>query len=154
MSNNPELSCGKSLFDLFNMVNPNCYQAMIIQDIISNNTSDAIDHCKALQIAIEYYKWETKDKNTDYIDSLICQSGLDKWQKIAIMHILGSNIKKCIECLEYELTKSELTRQNNLNIEYNRDDPFYKDRLLHESIMKMLHPSNTYPYWTTIPRLL
>lgn len=148
MSINHKLSCGKTLFDLFNMVNPNCYQAMIIQDVIENHFSDAIDHCKALQVAIEYYKWNSEDKNTDYIDSLICQSGLERWQKIAIMHVLGSNMKKCIECIE-----SELTRQSDIS-ESNRNDPFFKDRLLHESIMKMLHPSDTYPYWTRIPRLL
>ena len=148
MSKNPELSCGKTLFDLFNMTNPNCYQAMIIQDVIENHFSDAIDHCKALQVAIEYYKWNSEDKNTDYIDSLICQSGLERWQKIAIMHVLGNNPNKCIECIE-----SELARQNDIS-ESNRNDPFYKDRLLYESVMKMLHPSDTYPYWTRIPRLL
>lgn len=141
----------KSLFDLFNMVNPNCYQAMIIQDIIEDNIDSAIENCKALQVAVEYYKWETKDKNADYIDSLICQSGLDKWQKIAIMHALGSDINKCIEYLE-----SELKQRNKSYFIMNNtyDDPNDHERLLHESIMSLLHPSCSYPFWTKIPRCL
>lgn len=140
----------KSIFDLFNMTNPNCYQAMIIQDIIDSNLEEAIMNCNNLLTAIEYYKWDTSDKNTAYIDSLICQSSLDRWQKIAIMYVLGSNVKKCIECLESELVKPELTR-SNLSIESNHhDDTFYKDRLLQESIMKILQQSNMYPHWTRI----
>lgn len=144
---NINLSCDKTLFDLFNMVNPNCYQAMIIQDIIDNNIDDAIKHCNALQTAIEYYKWSSDDKNTDYIDSLICQSGLERWQKIAIMYALGNDISKCISEL-HSHCKQNCISETELN------DNGYRERLLHESITRMLHSSDRYPYWTIIPRCL
>ena len=33
---NPIISHNKTLFDIFNMINPNCYQALIIQAIIED----------------------------------------------------------------------------------------------------------------------
>lgn len=138
----------KTLSDIFNMVNPNSYQTLAIIAIIENKKSDAIQYLKDLEIAYKYYKWDSSDKNSDYIDSLICQSSLEKWQKIAIMYTLGNDIDKCIEYLKYDLDSHE--HYNNTN----KNDEYYRDKLLYESIMKFLHPSNTYPYWTTIPRRL
>lgn len=94
MSNHP-ISHGKTVFDLFNMINPNCYQAFIIQCIIENKKEEAIQYCDELSTAIEYYKWNASGKQSSYIDQLICESDLDKWKKIAIIYIISNNVEQC-----------------------------------------------------------
>lgn len=102
MSNHP-ISHDKTLYDLFNMVNPNCYQAFIIQYIIENKKQEAIQCCDELSVAFEYYKWDSKGKQSSYIDTLICESNLTKWQKIAIIHIIANDVKSCKCVIESEI---------------------------------------------------
>ena len=97
------ISHGKTVFDLFNMINPNCYQAFIIQCIIENKKEEAIQYCNELSIAIEYYKWESTGKKSSYIDQLICESDFQKWQKIAIIYIISNNVELCKKVIENEL---------------------------------------------------
>lgn len=97
---NHTLSHGKTVFDIFNMINPNCYQAFIIQCIIENKKEEAIQYCNELETAIEYYKWDSKCKQSSYIDQLICESDLVKWQKFAIIYIMSNNTKLCKSILE------------------------------------------------------
>ena len=94
MSNHP-ISHGKTVFDLFNMINPNCYQAFIIQCIIENKKEEAIQYCDELSTAIDYYKWDASGKQSSYIDQLICESDLDKWKKIALIYIISNNVEQC-----------------------------------------------------------
>lgn len=159
------LSDNKSIFDLFNMVNPNCYQACAIQSVIANDKDLAIKYCDELENAIKYYKWDKSDKNTDYIDSLICQSNLEKWQKLAIMYILGNNTDKCKDLLinaksskQFVCHEDVLKNQNDhgnvvdiSNYSYN-DLQQLREQMLHESIMNFLHPSNVYPHWIKLSR--
>lgn len=102
MSNHP-ISNGKTLFDLFNMINPNCYQAFIIQCIIENRKEEALHYCDELSTAIEYYKWEASNKSSGYIDQLICESNLDKWKKIAIIYIISNNVDLCKKSIESQI---------------------------------------------------
>lgn len=97
------ISHDKTLYDIFNMINPNCYQAFIIQYIIENRKQEAIQCCDELSVAFEYYKWDSSGKQSSYIDSLICESNLEKWQKIAIIHIIANNAKLCKAAIESEI---------------------------------------------------
>ncbi len=102
MSNHP-ISHDKTVYDIFNMINPNCYQAFIIQYIIENRKEEAIKCCDELSVAFEYYKWDSKGKQSSYIDSLVCESNLAKWQRIAIIHIIANDIKSCKKAIEDEI---------------------------------------------------
>lgn len=102
MSNHP-ISNGKTVYDIFNMINPNCYQAFIIMYIIENKKEEAIRCCDELRTAIEYYKWDSAGKQSSYIDALICDSNLEKWQKIAIIHIIANNIDLCKKAILNEI---------------------------------------------------
>ena len=112
MSNHP-ISHGKTVFDLFNMINPNCYQAFIIQCIIENKKEEAIQYCDELSTAIEYYKWDATGKQSSYIDQLICESDLDKWKKIALIYIISNNVEQCKKVIEgqIEIDKEETTKR-------------------------------------------
>lgn len=101
---NHSLSHGKTIFDLFNMTNPNCYQAFIIQCIIENKKEEAVQYCEELATAIEYYKWDSSGKQSGYVDSLICESNLEKWQKIAIIHIIANDVKSCKSVIESKIS--------------------------------------------------
>lgn len=103
MINHP-ISHNKSMFDLFNMINPNCYQAYIIQCIIEDKKEDALRYCDELSTAFEYYKWDSSGKQSDYIDSLICESNLDKWQKMAIIYIISNDIVKCKNIIKNQIS--------------------------------------------------
>ena len=101
---NHNLSHGKTLFDVFNMINPNCYQAFIIQCIIENKKSEAVQYCNELLTAFDYYKWDSSGKQSDYVDRLICESNLYKWQKLAIIQIISNNVIQCKNILEDEIS--------------------------------------------------
>jgi hypothetical protein len=103
MINHP-ISHNKSMFDLFNMINPNCYQAYIIQCIIEDKKEDALRYCDELSTAFEYYKWDSSGKQSDYIDSLICESNFDKWQKMAIIYIISNDIVKCKNIIKNQIS--------------------------------------------------
>lgn len=103
MSNHP-ISHDKSMFDLFNMINPNCYQAYIIQCIIEDKKEDALRYCDELSTAFEYYKWDSSGKQSDYIDSLICESNFNKWQKMAIIYIISNDIVKCKNIIKNQIS--------------------------------------------------
>lgn len=114
MSNHP-LSHGKTMFDLFNMINPNCYQAFIIQCIIENKKEEAVQCCDELSTAFEYYKWDSSGKQSGYIDTLICESNLEKWQKIAIIHIISNDVCQCKNAIEKRIEEEHeeiLNRRN------------------------------------------
>lgn len=114
MSNHP-ISHDKTVYDLFNMINPNCYQAFIIQYIIENRKEEAIKCCDELSVAFNYYKWDSKGKQSNYIDALICESNLAKWQKIAIIHIIANDVASCKKSIESEIEneKAESVRRVN-----------------------------------------
>lgn len=97
----------KTMFDLFNMIQPNCYQAYIIQCIIEDRKQDAISYCNELQTAVDYYKWNVHNNTTDYTDCLICNSELEQWQKIALLHIVSNDYNKCKYTIELEIAKLE-----------------------------------------------
>lgn len=103
MINHP-ISHNKSMFDLFNMINPSCYQAYIIQCIIEDKKEDALRYCDELSTAFEYYKWDSSGKQSDYIDSLICESNFDKWQKMAIIYIISNDIVKCKNIIKNQIS--------------------------------------------------
>lgn len=127
---NYHISNNKTMFDIFNMINPNCYQAFIIKSIIENRKQEAIKYCDELSVAFEYYKWDTSPKQSNYIDALICESDLKKWQKIAIIHIIANDIKECKSILENELQseKDEELKRNESIRQYgiNQKDLLYK----------------------------
>ena len=100
---NHSISHGKTLFDIFNMLNPNCYQAFIIQCIIENKKEEALQYCDELVTAINYYKWDAKDISSKYTDALICESNLEKWQKLSIIYIVSNNIDQCKKIIEDEI---------------------------------------------------
>ena len=108
MSNYP-ISHGKTLYDIFNMMNPNCYQALIMQYIIENRKEDALKCCNELSVAFDYYKWDKTSKQSDYLDSLVCESSLEKWQKIAIIHIMSNNVDQCKKVIS-----NEIESENNI----------------------------------------
>lgn len=114
--NNCIISNGKTLFDLFNMINPNCYQAFIIRCIIEDKKNDAIRYCDELLTAIEYYKWNVERKQSSYVDSLVCESKLDKWQKIAIIYIISNDVEKCKDVINSQI-KIDSSAENK-RIEY------------------------------------
>lgn len=124
---NHTISNGKTLFDLFNMLNPNCYQAFIIQCIIENKKEEAIQYCNELSTAIEYYKWNIERKQSSYIDSLICESQFEKWQKIAIIYIISNDVNKCKEVIESEINKDKQIEKDRIEYakkcRYGQCDP-------------------------------
>lgn len=97
------ISHDKTVYDIFNMINPNCYQAFVIQYIIENRKEEAIKCCDELAVAFEYYKWDKKGKQSNYVDTLICESSLAKWQKIAIIHIIANEVESCKKTIENEI---------------------------------------------------
>lgn len=119
---NHSIGHGKTMFDLFNMINPNCYQAFIIQCIIENNKEEALQYCHELSTAIEHYKWDSSGKQSDYIDQLVCESNLQKWQKIAIIHIIANDVESCKSVIESEI---------------NND--LYEDRMRLESVKQYIN---------------
>ena len=115
MSNHP-ISHDKTVYDIFNMINPNCYQAFIIQYIIENRKEEAIKCCDELSVAFDYYKWDSKGKQSSYIDSLICESNLAKWQKIAIIHIIANDVKSCKSSIENEIENEKTESLKRLEV--------------------------------------
>ena len=105
----------KTLLDLFNIINPNCYQALIINAIITDNKDDAIKYCNVLKTAIQYYNWDATGKQTTYIDQLICTSDLSKWQKEAILYIIANDTKKCIHTINAEKDREINSLKANSN---------------------------------------
>lgn len=106
----------KTLFDIFNMINPNCYQALVMKSIMDCNKSDALFYCDKLAEAAEYYKWDVTYKKMDYIDSLICMSDLELWQKKAMLYIISNdtvNCKKEIEPFLFAKAKAAYVYKNN-----------------------------------------
>ena len=89
------ISNEKTLFDIFNMINPNCYQALVMKSIMDYNKEAILFFCDKLMEAAEYYKWDISYKKNDYIDSLICVSNLEPWQKKAMLHIIANDISNC-----------------------------------------------------------
>lgn len=112
---NPIISHNKTLFDIFNMINPNCYQALIIQAIIEDRKEEAIQLCDELSTAFEYYKWESNAKQSGYTDALICDSSLDQWKKLAIIRIISNNVKQCKEIIKKEVESSRSYYKTNRN---------------------------------------
>ena len=104
---NHYISHNKTIYDIFNMINPNCYQAFIIQFIIENKKEEALQCCDELAVAFEYYNWDSKSKQSNYTDCLICESNLEKWQKIAIIHIMANDIKSCKHVIEDEIDEEK-----------------------------------------------
>jgi hypothetical protein len=98
-------------------MNPNCYQAFIIQYIIEDKKSEAIKCCDELLTAFKYYKWDSKGKESDYIDHLICDSSLLNWQKSAIIHIISNNAESCKSIIENEI-KDEIAHFNKCKADY------------------------------------
>lgn len=122
------ISHDKTMFDIFNMINPNCYQALIIQAIIENKKEEAIQLCNELATAFEYYKWDTSGKQSSYIDSLICDSNLDQWKKLALIRIISNNVKQCKEILEKEIKSDKASYQSRYN--YNREYDSNSNRVI------------------------
>lgn len=102
---NHSIGNNKTMFDLFNMINPNCYQAFIIKSIIENNKLEAIQCCEELETAITYYRWETKSTSSRYIDALICNSDLEVWQRKAIFHIIDCHTSECSKVIQDEINR-------------------------------------------------
>ena len=100
---NHVISHGKTMFDIFNMINPNCYQALIIQAIIENKKEEAVQFCNELEVAFNHYKWDSSGKQSSYIDTLVCESNLDQWKKLALIRIISNNVKQCRDILEKEI---------------------------------------------------
>ena len=121
---NHQISHGKTIFDIFNMINPNCYQAFIIQCIIENKKEEAVQYCDELSTAIEFYKWESKTSQSSYVDSLICESQLEKWQKLSIIHIIANEIAACKSILEEKILEEKKYAEKRINEAKNyRDYP-------------------------------
>lgn len=121
---NHTISHGKTVYDIFNMINPNCYQAFIMQYIIENRKEEALKCCEELETAFEYYKWDTSGKQSSYVDSLICESNLDKWQKVAIIHIIANDVKSCKKAIQDELdSEKKLEEQRIASAKLFRDNP-------------------------------
>lgn len=119
---NHAISHGKTMFDIFNMINPNCYQSLAIQAIIENKKEEAIYCCNELRTAIEYYKWGSTGKQSSYIDALICDSDLKKWQKIAIIHIIANDVDLCKKAIldEIEYEKELLVKRTESAKQYSQ----------------------------------
>ena len=107
MMSNHTISHGKTMFDIFNMINPNCYQALIMQAIIENKKEEAIQYCNELTAAFEYYKWDSSGKQNSYTDGLICDSNLEQWKKLALIRIISNNVSQCKSILESEIKKEK-----------------------------------------------
>ena len=112
---NTIISHNKTLFDIFNMINPNCYQALIIQAIIEDRKEEAIQLCDALSTAFAYYKWESNAKQSGYTDALICDSSLDQWKKLAIIRIISNNVNQCKDIIKKEVENSRSYYKTNRN---------------------------------------
>lgn len=112
----------KTMFDLFNMIQPNCYQAYIIQCIIEDRKQDAISYCNELQTAVDYYKWDIHNNTTDYTDCLICNSELEQWQKMALLHIVSNDYNKCKNIIELEIAKLERMNNTQFHNKHNNID--------------------------------
>jgi hypothetical protein len=112
MMSNHAISHGKTMFDIFNMINPNCYQALIIQAIIENKKEEAIQFCDELATAFEYYKWDSAGKQSSYTDGLICDSNLEQWKKLALIRIISNNVKQCRDILEKEVENDRASYQS------------------------------------------
>lgn len=102
---------GGTMFDLFNLINPNCYQALAIKYIIEGDKQSACECCDELDKAIEYFKWSSNSNQSNYVDQLICQSELEGWQKTSILYIIANDTKNCKKTLELE----ENNRSNKLS---------------------------------------
>jgi hypothetical protein len=106
------------------MINPNCYQAFIIQCIIENKKEEAIQYCDELSTAIEFYKWEPKTSQSSYVDSLICESQLEKWQKLSIIHIIANEIAACKSILEEKILEEKKDAERRISeVKNYRDYP-------------------------------
>ena len=119
---NHYISHNKTIYDIFNMINPNCYQAFIIQFIIENKKEEALQCCDELDVAFEYYNWDSKSKQSNYTDCLICESNLSKWQKIAIIHIMSNDIKSCKHIIEDEIAEEKKAAAKRIEESKERKD--------------------------------
>lgn len=111
---NHTISHGKTLYDIFNMINPNCYQALVMQYIIENKKDEAIQCCDELDTAFKYYNWEKKKCNSSYIDTLICESHLEKWQKLSIIHIITNDTSACKNVILNEIEEENRAKQKRI----------------------------------------
>lgn len=136
--NNYKFSNDKSLFDLFNMINPNCYQALIINSIIEDNKSDCLKYLNELKVAFELYKWPIDDKSTNYIDQLICNSSLLTWQKTAIMYIISNNVIKCQETINKEINRLKQVEIDKNKVNQIKYDPHYINDKFYGSIYDLM----------------
>lgn len=91
---NHAISHEKTMFDIFNMISTNCYQALAIQAIIENKKEEDIQFCDELTTAFEYYKWDSAGKQSSYTDKLVCDSDLEQWKKLALIRIISNNVKR------------------------------------------------------------
>lgn len=130
---NHQISHGKTLYDLFNLLNPNCYQALIIQYIIENKKEEAVRCCDELATAFEYYKWDSTSKQSDYVDALVCESNLSKWQKLAIIQIISNNVSQCKSTIEAEIVneQSETVKRREMAGKYSNNPRQMLDDLYH-----------------------
>jgi len=116
------ISHGKTMFDIFNMINPNCYQALIMRAIIENKKDEALQFCDELSTAFNYYKWDSTGKQNSYTDGLICDSNLEKWQKLALIRIISNNVDQCKAIILDELESEKLaTEQRHEFAKQHRD---------------------------------
>lgn len=135
---NYNISHDKTMFDLFNMTNLNCYQAFIIQSIFEDKKEDIIQLCNELSTAAAYYKWELKPVKSDYIDSLICESGLKKWQKIAMFYILSNDYTACKSLVEKQIKEENKKETINPSPIQNINN-VYKDYLRADNVAGLLN---------------
>lgn len=97
------ISGGKTLFDMFSMINPNCYQTLIMKSIVDGDKNGVLFYCDKLAETVKYYKWDIAYKKNDYIDSLICMSELELWQKRALLYIISNDTDNCKREIELSL---------------------------------------------------
>lgn len=145
---NHTMTKDKTMFDLFNMIQPNCYQAYIIQSIIEDRKQDAISYCNELKTAIDYYKWDIHNGTTDYTDCLICSSELEQWQKIALLHIVSNDYNKCKEVIELEIAKLEYAKNPQPHDNYTyidiNDEVNYNNKTMYNNCNHQTKPSISY----------
>ena len=108
---NYTISHGKTLFDIFNMINPNCYQALVAKAIIEDKKEEAIRLCDELSTALKYYNWDATGAQSSYVDALICESSFDEWKKHALIRIISNNVAQCKEILEKEIENDRRASQ-------------------------------------------
>lgn len=125
---NHEISHSKTLFDIFNMINPNCYQAFIIQCVIENKKEEALQYCDELSTAFEYYKWDSTSKQSNYVDALICESNLAKWQKLAIIQIISNNVTQCRSTIKNAID-NEIAETEKRRLSINRTNDLHHQQL-------------------------